>query len=55
MSQSIPVPGAGRITLALLAVVPAAMAYPWGASVVASAISGTNLRRSGRCPAATPA
>lgn len=32
MSQthgSIPRPGAGRITLALLAVVPAAMAYPW--------------------------
>jgi type VII secretion protein EccE len=29
MSQSVPVPGAGRITLALLAVVPAAMAYPW--------------------------
>ncbi len=29
MSRSIPVPGTGRITLALLAVVPAAMAYPW--------------------------
>lgn len=27
--RSIPTPGAGRITLALLAVVPAAMAYPW--------------------------
>jgi type VII secretion protein EccE len=29
MSRTIPVPGSGRITLALLAVVPAAMAYPW--------------------------
>ncbi|WP_077099947.1 type VII secretion protein EccE [Mycobacterium terramassiliense] len=29
MSRSIPAPGTGRITLALLAVVPAAMAYPW--------------------------
>jgi type VII secretion protein EccE len=29
MSQTIPVPGAGRITLALLAIVPAAMAHPW--------------------------
>lgn len=29
MSRSIPTPGTGRITLALLAVVPAAMAYPW--------------------------
>ena len=31
MSQlrSIPIPGAGRITLAALAVVPAVMAYPW--------------------------
>ncbi|BBZ49864.1 type VII secretion protein EccE [Mycobacterium heidelbergense] len=29
MSRSIPTPGAGRITLALLVVVPAAMAYPW--------------------------
>jgi type VII secretion protein EccE len=29
VSRSIPVPGTGRITLALLAVVPAAMAYPW--------------------------
>ncbi|MCV7088739.1 type VII secretion protein EccE [Mycobacterium interjectum] len=29
MSRSIPVPGTGRITLALLAMVPAAMAYPW--------------------------
>lgn len=29
MSHSIPTPGAARITLALLAVVPAAMAYPW--------------------------
>ncbi|OBG30345.1 type VII secretion protein EccE [Mycobacterium sp. 852002-51057_SCH5723018] len=29
MSSSIPIPGPGRITLALLAVVPAAMAYPW--------------------------
>jgi type VII secretion protein EccE len=27
--RSIPIPGSGRITLALLAVVPAAMAYPW--------------------------
>jgi len=27
--RSIPVPGPGRITLALLAVVPALMAYPW--------------------------
>lgn len=26
---SIPTPGSGRITLALLAIVPAAMAYPW--------------------------
>ena len=29
MSRPIPWPGSGRITLALLAVVPAAMAYPW--------------------------
>ncbi|BBZ37039.1 type VII secretion protein EccE [Mycobacterium conspicuum] len=29
MSRTVPVPGAGRITLALLAVVPAVMAYPW--------------------------
>lgn len=29
MSRSIPTPGTGRITLALLAVVPAVMAYPW--------------------------
>lgn len=32
MSQTlsgVPKPGVGRITLALLAVVPAAMAYPW--------------------------
>lgn len=29
MSHSIPKPGAARITLALLAVVPAVMAYPW--------------------------
>lgn len=29
MSYSIPTPGAARITLALLAVVPAALAYPW--------------------------
>lgn len=29
MSRSIPIPGTGRITLALLAVVPAVMAYPW--------------------------
>ena len=29
MSTSIPIPGPGRITLALLAVVPAVMAYPW--------------------------
>ncbi len=28
--RSIPIPGSGRITLALLAVVPAVMAYPWG-------------------------
>lgn len=27
--RSIPAPGPGRVTLALLAVVPAAMAYPW--------------------------
>jgi len=27
--RSIPIPGSGRITLALLAVVPAVMAYPW--------------------------
>lgn len=27
--HSIPIPGSGRITLALLAIVPAAMAYPW--------------------------
>ena len=27
--RSIPIPGRGRITLALLAVVPAVMAYPW--------------------------
>lgn len=27
--HSIPTPGSGRITLALLAIVPAAMAYPW--------------------------
>jgi type VII secretion protein EccE len=34
MSQlrSIPLPGSGRITLAALAVVPAAMAYPWNAT-----------------------
>jgi len=30
--RSIPVPGPGRITLALLVVVPAAMAYPWRSS-----------------------
>jgi type VII secretion protein EccE len=29
VSRSIPWPGSGRITLVLLAVVPAAMAYPW--------------------------
>jgi type VII secretion protein EccE len=29
MSRTIPLPGSGRITLALLAVVPAVMAYPW--------------------------
>jgi type VII secretion protein EccE len=29
MSRTIPVPGSGRITLALLAAVPAVMAYPW--------------------------
>jgi type VII secretion protein EccE len=29
MSRTIPRPGSGRITLALLAVVPAVMAYPW--------------------------
>jgi type VII secretion protein EccE len=29
VNRSIPTPGAGRITLALLAVVPAVMAYPW--------------------------
>ena len=29
MSRAIPWPGSGRITLALLAVVPAVMAYPW--------------------------
>jgi type VII secretion protein EccE len=29
VSQSLPVPGAGRLTLALLAIVPAAMAHPW--------------------------
>jgi type VII secretion protein EccE len=29
VSRSIPTPGAGRITLALLAVVPAVLAYPW--------------------------
>jgi type VII secretion protein EccE len=29
MSRHIPWPGSGRLTLALLAVVPAAMAYPW--------------------------
>lgn len=29
VNGSIPLPGSGRITLALLAVVPAAMAYPW--------------------------
>ena len=29
MNRSIPTPGAGRITLALLVVVPAVMAYPW--------------------------
>ena len=29
LHRSIPTPGSGRITLALLAVVPAAMAYPW--------------------------
>jgi type VII secretion protein EccE len=29
MSRTIPWPGSGRITLALLAVVPAVMAYPW--------------------------
>ncbi|SPM39048.1 transmembrane protein [Mycobacterium numidiamassiliense] len=34
MSQlrSIPLPGSGRITLAALAVVPAAMAYPWNST-----------------------
>ncbi|OBA83836.1 type VII secretion protein EccE [Mycobacterium sp. 1164966.3] len=32
MSQSIVWPGTGRITLALLAVVPAAMAYPWNSN-----------------------
>ncbi|MGB8390817.1 type VII secretion protein EccE [Mycobacterium sp.] len=30
--RSIPTPGSGRITLALLAVVPAVMAYPWRSS-----------------------
>jgi ESX secretion system protein EccE len=30
--RSIPAPGSGRITLALLAVVPAVMAYPWRSS-----------------------
>jgi type VII secretion protein EccE len=29
MSRTVPWPGSGRITLALLAVVPAVMAYPW--------------------------
>jgi type VII secretion protein EccE len=29
MSRTVPWPGTGRITLALLAVVPAVMAYPW--------------------------
>lgn len=29
MLRSIPIPGSGRITLALLAIVPAVMAYPW--------------------------
>jgi type VII secretion protein EccE len=29
VNRSIPTPGTGRITLALLAVVPAVMAYPW--------------------------
>ncbi|HTY28708.1 MAG TPA: type VII secretion protein EccE [Mycobacterium sp.] len=29
MSRSIPTPGTGRVTLALLAVVPAVLAYPW--------------------------
>jgi type VII secretion protein EccE len=29
VNRSIPTPGAGRITLALLVVVPAVMAYPW--------------------------
>jgi type VII secretion protein EccE len=29
MSRTVPLPGSGRITLALLAVVPAVMAYPW--------------------------
>jgi type VII secretion protein EccE len=32
VSQSIVWPGTGRITLALLAVVPAAMAYPWNST-----------------------
>lgn len=29
LHRSIPIPGSGRITLALLAIVPAVMAYPW--------------------------
>ncbi len=29
MSRAIPTPGTGRVTLALLAVVPAVLAYPW--------------------------
>ncbi len=29
MSRTVPWPGSGRLTLALLAVVPAVMAYPW--------------------------
>ena len=31
MSRTVPLPGSARITLALLAVVPAVMAYPWRA------------------------
>ena len=31
LQRWIPIPGSGRITLALLAVVPAVMAYPWRA------------------------
>jgi type VII secretion protein EccE len=32
MSRTIPLPGSGRLALALLAVVPAVMAYPWRAA-----------------------